>query len=335
MSDALESYWELQFMQYSLMKTKGGGIMRVNRWLIGLSLSLFSLLFIESLGGAQDFCGEGNMAAILDTIPPCSNPKDSGNYRDHFGDFSITLIDCGTGDTVGTIEQAIHILPECPDTLSGSGTFPPGGVDTIIGTTGEIILNLITPPVTETLTVGGDMRILRSDPYGNPDTIDTEILSMELVGTSPSLGPIRVRAGSDFGLNPSLGNIISFGGSDFPAYSTFDILFEITPLTGVEEQEERKVKVKPFILHEITPNPLTHVATIRFGLLEPGWVSLKVYNLLGERVKTLVEGNLNAGLHRGIWDLSDEIGKEVSSGVYFYQLTKEGISETKRLVLIR
>ena len=226
------------------------------------------------------------------------------------------------------------MLPLCPQPPAGNGTFPPGGVDTLNGTTGEIILSLITPPVTETLFVWGDMRILRSDP-DSLRHIDTEIFSMELTGMSPTLGPIRVRAGSDFGLPPSLGGIQPVGLNDFLALSFFDIHFEITPLTGTEEKGGRKRKESPFILHQTTPNPFTTKATIRFGLKESGWVSLKVYNLRGKRVKTLFEGNRNAGLHKGVWDLKDEAGSEVSSGVYFYRLTANGASETRKLILIR
>jgi hypothetical protein len=266
------------------------------------SLSVLSLLLLASLGWAQDFCGDGMMLAVLDTIPPCSpDSGHPGTQEDHYGDIFIALIDCGTGDTVGIIERAIHILPYCPQPPSGGGSFPSGGVDTLNGTTGEIILSLITPPVTETLIVRGDMRILRSDP-DSLRHIDTEILSMELTGTSPTLGPVRVRAGSDYG-------------------------FEITPKTGTEEDEKEFLKTRDIILHQAIPNPLTDRATIRFGLIESGWVNLKVYNLRGESVRTLIDNYQTAGLHKEVWDLKDNEGKEVSSGIYFYRLTALGKSE--------
>jgi hypothetical protein len=298
------------------------------------SLSVLSLLFLANLGWAQDFCGDGMMQAFLDTIPPCSPDSGyPGTQKDHYGDFFIALIDCGTGDTVGIIERAIHILPQCPQPPSGGGVFPPGGVDTLNGTTGEIFLSLFNPPVSETLNVRGDMRILRSD----PDTsrhIDTEIISMELTGTSSALGPIRFIAGLDFGLAPSLGGISPIGITDYPALSTFNVIFEIMPLTGAEENEKESVKVKDIILHQAIPNPLTDKATIRFGLIESGWVNLNVYNLRGERVRILIDDYRNAGLHKGIWDLKDEEGKEVSSGIYFYRLTAHGGSETRKLILL-
>jgi hypothetical protein len=299
----------------------------------GLGFSILSLFLLVPLSWAQDFCGQGNMQTVLDTIPPCSSDS-IGEYGDHFGDIMIALLDCSTDDTLGTIELAVHELPPCPQPPSGIGTFPQAGVDTIIGTTGNIILTLITPPVTETLTVGGDMRILRSDPDPITRQIDTEILSMDLTGSSPTMGPISVKAGSDFGLPPSLGAITPIG-NDYPAFSSFRVNFEITPLTGVEEKKESTRAKSSIVLHETTPNPLITQATIRFGLIEPGWVSLKVYNLRGEKVRTLIDDYRNAGLHKGIWDLMDEEGNEVSSGIYFYRLTTVSDSATRKMILIR
>ena len=301
-------------------------------WVRGLFLSFLILFIFAPLGWAQDFCGEGQMTAILNIVPPC---YDTMCYGEHFGDVTIVLTDCATGDTLGTIEQAFHHLPPCSlGTPCPGDSFPLGGVDTLQGTMGQIILSLITPPVTESLFVMGDMRIMRSDP-DSLRYIDTEIISMELNGMSPTLGPISVRAGSDFGLQPSLGIIQAAGFTDYPAFSTFDVIFEITPQTGVEEKEESRRSESPFILHQATPNPLTTRATIRFGLKEPGNVSLKVYNLRGERVRTLMEGYHKAGLHKGVWDLKDEERREVSSGVYFYRLTFQGVSETRKIVLVR
>jgi hypothetical protein len=299
----------------------------------GLGFTILSLFLFAPLSWAQDFCGQGDMQAVLDTIPPCSNDS-IHEYGEHFGDVMISLLDCTTGDTLGTIQLAVHELPPCPQPPAGIGTFPPAGVDTIIGTTGNIIFSLITPPVMETLIVGGDMRILRSDPDPVTRQIDTEILSMQLTGSSPSIGPISVKAGSDFGLPPSLGTINPIG-NDYPAFSSFAVNFEITPLTGVEEKKEGTRAKSYIVLHETTPNPLTTQATIRFGLIESGWVSLKVYNLRGERVRTLIDDYRTAGLHKGVWDLKDEVGRDVSSGVYFYRLTALSGSATQKMILIR
>jgi hypothetical protein len=303
----------------------------------GLVLFFLSLLLFVPLSSAQipDLCGQGDMQAILLTVPPCFDSTCGGT---HYGDVTIFLTDCTTGDTLGTIQQAFHHVPPCSlGTPCPGDSFPLGGVDTLQGTMGQIFFSLTTPPLTETLFVLGDMQIMRSDPDPTFRTIDTEIISMDLRGFSPSLGPISVTAGTDFGLPPSLGDIVPMAGTDYPAFSSFNINFMISDTTtvGIEERGKKLLRERPFFLHQAFPNPLTTLATIRFGLKTPGRVSLNVYNLRGERVKTLIDDHLNAGLHKGIWDLKDQEGKEVSSGVYFYRLTAHGGSETRKIILIR
>lgn len=64
-------------------------------------------------------------------------------------------------------------------------------------------------------------------------------------------------------------------------------------------------------------------------------VSVRVYNMLGQVVKTLVNGTLPAGVHRLSWDATDEGGATVSSGMYIYRLESEAFQATKTLVLMK
>jgi hypothetical protein len=83
-------------------------------------------------------------------------------------------------------------------------------------------------------------------------------------------------------------------------------------------------------LHQNFPNPFNPTTTIRFSIPTAGDVSLKIFNLLGERVATLVSGNKDAGTHTVQWDATGQ-----PSGVYFYRLQAGDFSETRRLVLIK
>jgi flagellar hook assembly protein FlgD len=65
-------------------------------------------------------------------------------------------------------------------------------------------------------------------------------------------------------------------------------------------------------------------------------VSLKVYDITGKLVKTLVNDKKDAGYHSVVWHGKDETGKSVSSGIYIYKLTtNDGFTETKRMTLLR
>jgi hypothetical protein len=70
----------------------------------------------------------------------------------------------------------------------------------------------------------------------------------------------------------------------------------------------------------VYPNPFNPTTTISFSLAQPGQVQLMVYSIRGERVTTLINSQLDAGLHSVVWNGTDANGNPVASGVYFYCL---------------
>ncbi len=83
------------------------------------------------------------------------------------------------------------------------------------------------------------------------------------------------------------------------------------------------------------PNPFNPTTTINFSLKENSKVSLNIYNIKGQKVKTLVRDQLSAGQHSVVWDGRDENNKSVSSGIYFYKLKTDKFEKTKRMVLLK
>jgi hypothetical protein len=84
-----------------------------------------------------------------------------------------------------------------------------------------------------------------------------------------------------------------------------------------------------FELGQNYPNPFNPTTTIRFGLPEQSRVSLKVYNLLGQEVATLAEGDMPAAYHTVVWNGRNKAGNQVASGIYFYRLDATGASSGK------
>ena len=78
------------------------------------------------------------------------------------------------------------------------------------------------------------------------------------------------------------------------------------------------------------PNPFNATTSITYELPEASQVSVEVYNLLGQKVTTLVDGRAEAGQHSVTWD-----GANYSSGIYFYKLTAGGKTFTKRMTLLK
>jgi hypothetical protein len=90
-----------------------------------------------------------------------------------------------------------------------------------------------------------------------------------------------------------------------------------------------------FSLEQNYPNPFNPTTTIRFNLKESGFVSLIIFNLQGQKIRTLVEDQMNLGLHQVVWDSRDEFDQTVASGVYLYTLQGHGYQITRRMNLIR
>ena len=83
------------------------------------------------------------------------------------------------------------------------------------------------------------------------------------------------------------------------------------------------------------PNPFNPETRIVFNLPEEGNVKLDIYNIKGQKVKTLLDCYMNPGRSEMIWNGKDDNGKRVSSGVYFYQLITEKKTITKKMILIK
>jgi len=90
-----------------------------------------------------------------------------------------------------------------------------------------------------------------------------------------------------------------------------------------------------FSLFQNTPNPFNATTRIDFNLPEPGEVSLVVYDVLGRRVSTVVEGYLEAGPHQFNWNARTDSGTELASGVYFYRITTAKHHTSRKMVLIK
>ena len=83
------------------------------------------------------------------------------------------------------------------------------------------------------------------------------------------------------------------------------------------------------------PNPFNPATVIRYDVARPGQVRIRVYNLSGAFVTTLLSEYQEAGRYETVWRGEDDSGRRVSSGVYFYRLETGDFVETKRMMLIR
>lgn len=97
-----------------------------------------------------------------------------------------------------------------------------------------------------------------------------------------------------------------------------------------------------FILYQNYPNPFNPETTIRFQIGSPQKVSLVIYDILGRKVRTLINNNMLPGVHAIKWDGRNKEGSSASSGIYFYRLKvvssgsgSEVFVKTHKMVLIK
>ena len=88
-------------------------------------------------------------------------------------------------------------------------------------------------------------------------------------------------------------------------------------------------------LHGNYPNPFNPETTISFSVKDKGHVKVDIYNVKGQLVKTLVNGNMNSGKYDIVWNGRDNAGNAVSSGVYFYKMNAGKYSSTKKMIMMK
>ncbi len=88
-------------------------------------------------------------------------------------------------------------------------------------------------------------------------------------------------------------------------------------------------------LEQNYPNPFNPTTTIRFALPEASHVALRIFNMLGQEIRTLVDSQYGAGYHSVRWDGKTESGNAAASGVYVYQFRAGDFLQTRKMLLLR
>ncbi len=103
---------------------------------------------------------------------------------------------------------------------------------------------------------------------------------------------------------------------------------------GVDGENDNQVPTE-FSLGQNWPNPFNPATTIRFGLPKSTYVTLRVYNILGGEVVTLIAKDLPAGNYQIDWNGADANGREVATGLYLYRLQADTYTETRKMLLLK
>ena len=104
-------------------------------------------------------------------------------------------------------------------------------------------------------------------------------------------------------------------------------------LTGVDDGQTALPRT--VALDQNFPNPFNPQTTIRFTVPSTAQAELAVYNVCGQKVRTLFDGVAGAGENSVVWDGADDSGSLVASGVYFYRLTTDEETISRTMVLLK
>ena len=181
-------------------------------------------------------------------------------------------------------------------------------------------------------------QILITLNYGDtsPLTPGSGPLATIRFNVAPSAGNeiVDIDSASYLGAQPLEFTLTSVdGGTPFTPYFTPGSV-EIKSSTPVDDFVESTLP-RQFALAQNSPNPFNPATTISFDLPRQADVTLYVYNVLGQRVKTLVEAALPAGRHKVIFDGLADDGSVLASGIYFYRIKADDFERSKKMTLVK
>lgn len=329
---------------------------RPSRW----SLSVLSLLLL--VGTVSGLAGDNAQRAKRSDIPPTRQAE----VHEIIGTSVTSALSESFEGTTFPPAGWLKISPDggtgwnrqlngttpVPGWTGGTITVPTGGGNATAfctWTTGGAAANdqwLVTPQLTNVLANDTLSFWMRWWPNNFADTVQVRISTTTptvanfttLVATigfpanGLDTGWIRYRYRlSNFvptGSNIYVGFREKVGDNQTDGASISIDLVQVTVSTGVDDPQNGAPSV--FALHQNYPNPFNPSTTIGFSVPTASRVSLKVYNLLGEAVATLADGQYAPGTHTVQWNATG-----FSSGVYFYKLETGNFTQTRKLLLAK
>lgn len=106
-----------------------------------------------------------------------------------------------------------------------------------------------------------------------------------------------------------------------------------SPGTGIEGPIE--VLPSAYSLEQNYPNPFNPETIISYNLPKQSRVQIKIYDITGNEIRSLIDEEKSAGKHNILWDSRNNFGQRVSSGIYFYKIVADNFIETKKMVLMK
>jgi hypothetical protein len=289
-----------------------------------------------------------------------------GNLGGELGSSWVTQLDIN-GNSVypftGTIPPGDSVLID----MKVSGSYPLGIYQAMIKIDNNGPVSPIEVPLTMTINIPGIPQIA-VDPLQIEDTlqagpgIHTEIITISNTGSgrlyiivsdsifngqnwisyNPTFALIEPGSQTDLTVEIDKTNLVlnTLYQAELKIASTDpnqpELTVPVNIFIGSTSSIHQNTNIpKELALHANYPNPFNPTTTISFDLPNSATVSLDIYNLLGQRVKTIVNDYLTAGTYRYIWNGAGDNGQSISTGIYFYQLKTQEGTLIKKMILTK
>ncbi|MBD3333757.1 T9SS type A sorting domain-containing protein [candidate division GN15 bacterium] len=322
-----------------------------------------ALLISDSLGNISGFDSLGIYRDIPEAsplIPVSGRLSGPRGYVLPDGAYAID-VGCDTSSTVGVSiwqdsltygyrrrsslpEQVDHLYYDTCLTVTNSGDSAKiGQLDCIVRRLDgerQFVLDSIITEAGASWTVGisGDSSlVIRTD--GSSQTCDLIVRSV-----TTNLGA-DLRAEDVFLEGPAINTVVpDWSGLeledimlyyDFDADGVNDDSVALSISTAIDEDGSHGDLPTEYRLHGNYPNPFNPSTVISYELPRRADVRLTIYNVLGQMVTTLIDGTQAAGRYDVIWDGNDESGGSVATGVYFYRLSTEDFTASRKMLLVK
>jgi len=176
--------------------------------------------------------------------------------------------------------------------------------------------------------------------FGAAESVHFSAGSGQWLSIDPPSGVVAADASTDIMLNVDASSLDpgNYNGEIYIISNDPDNGYVTIPLSvtvnGMSSENEALLP-EEFALHQNYPNPFNPVTTLRYDLPENSMVNIKVYDMLGREVRTLVNQVQDAGFKSIIWDATNDYGKSISAGIYLYQIQAGDFIQTEKMVLLK
>ena len=181
------------------------------------------------------------------------------------------------------------------------------------------------------ITPWSDIAATYADANGDGEVNITDLLTICVNwGKTHTVSTVLANYDEEFDVNKhyEVLNVIYQEVKNADSGPRFEIRLYLEKLLGIRIPED-------YNLSQNYPNPFNSETVIKYQLPKAGRVELTVYNLMGEVIKELVNENKDSGFYEVIWDGTNTVGNQVSSGVYFYYVRVNEFRSIKKIIIIK